>query len=265
MASSRLALVTGSTSGIGLGIARALASKGHDVMLHGFGTSEMVQSAIQTCCDAAPGVKQGVFHHHGADLCDPDQITDMFRFMEEKYSRGPDILVNNAGIQHVGPIESFPTDKWNELLAANLSASFHTIKLALPGMRERGWGRTVNIASVHGLVGSPLKAAYVAAKHGLVGLTKVVALETAGSGITCNAICPGWVLTPILDTQLQTVADRDGVSLEEAKMSLLQEKTPSKEFVMPNEVGSMVLYLCSDDARQVTGATLTIDGGWTTR
>jgi 3-hydroxybutyrate dehydrogenase len=215
---SKLALVTGSTSGIGLGIARELVKRGHDVVLHGLGTPEVVQSAIQTCRQALPDGVQREFYHHGADLCDPTQISDMFQFIKSRYARGPDILVNNAGMQYVEPIEKMPVEKWDQVLAVNLSASFHTIRLALPGMRERGWGRIVNISSVHGLVGSPMKAPYVASKHGLVGLTKVVALETAGSGITCNAICPGWVLTPLVEAQLEARAEREGITVDEAKV-----------------------------------------------
>ncbi|MFS7184340.1 3-hydroxybutyrate dehydrogenase [Serratia proteamaculans] len=248
----KTALVTGSTSGIGLGLASSLAAAGAQVILNGFGEVEQARAHIAGL-GAAPG-------YHGADLSDPQQIADLMRYVELEFG-GTDILVNNAGIQHVSPLESFPADKWNAIIAINLSSVFHTSRLALPGMRERGWGRIINVASVHGLVASKDKAAYVAAKHGVVGLTKTIALETARSAITCNAICPGWVLTPLVQQQIdQRIAA--GTDPQQARNDLLAEKQPSQEFVTPEQLGELALFLCSDAAVQVRGAAWNMDGGW---
>lgn len=248
----KTALVTGSTSGIGLGLASSLAAAGAQVILNGFGEVEQAKAHIAGL-GAAPG-------YHGADLSDPQQIADLMRYVELEFG-GTDILVNNAGIQHVSPLESFLADKWNAIIAINLSSVFHTSRLALPGMRERDWGRIINVASVHGLVASKDKAAYVAAKHGVVGLTKTIALETARSAITCNAICPGWVLTPLVQQQIDKRVAA-GVDPQQARDDLLAEKQPSQEFVTPEQLGELALFLCSDAAVQVRGAAWNMDGGW---
>lgn len=248
----KTALVTGSTSGIGLGIAKVLAQAGAQVILNGFGDSSHAQAEV-----AALGKIPG---YHDADLRDVGQIEAMMHYAESTFG-GVDIVINNAGIQHVAPVEQFPVDKWNDIIAINLSSVFHTTRLALPGMRQRNWGRIINIASVHGLVASKEKSAYVAAKHAVVGLTKTVALETARSGITCNAICPGWVLTPLVQQQIdKRIAE--GVDPEQASAQLLAEKQPSGEFVNPQQLGEMALFLCSDAAAQVRGAAWNMDGGW---
>ena len=250
MLSGKVAVVTGSTSGIGLGIARALAGAGADVVLNGFGDAAAIQQQLKSEFKVRVS-------HDPADMAQPAEI----RRMIERAS--PDILVNNAGIQHVAPVEEFPDERWDAVIAINLSASFHAIKAALPHMRKRGWGRIINIASAHGLVASAHKAAYVTSKHGIVGLTKVVALETAATGVTCNAICPGWVLTPLVQKQIDDLAQRERISGEEAKRRLLAEKQPSGEFATPGEIGGLALFLCSDAAAQIRGASLSIDGGWT--
>ena len=248
----KTALVTGSTSGIGLGIAQVLAKAGATLILNGFGDVEAAKDVVAQY-GATPG-------YHGADLSDETQIAEMMRYAESEFG-GVDILVNNAGIQHVSPIESFPPDKWNAIMALNLSSVFHTTRLALPGMRERNWGRIINIASVHGLVASKDKSAYVAAKHGVVGLTKTVALETAQTGVTCNALCPGWVLTPLVQQQIdKRIAE--GADPDAARDALLAEKQPSREFVTPQQLGELALFLCSDGAAQVRGVAWNMDGGW---
>lgn len=248
----KTALVTGSTSGIGLGIAQVLAQSGATLILNGFGDVDTAKDAV-----AQYGKTPG---YHGADLNDEAQIADMMRYAESEFG-GVDILVNNAGIQHVSPVETFPVDKWNAIIAINLSSVFHTTRLALPGMRARNWGRIINIASVHGLVASKEKSAYVAAKHGVVGFTKTIALETAQTGVTCNALCPGWVLTPLVQQQIdKRIAE--GAEPEAARDALLAEKQPSREFVTPEQLGELALFLCSDGATQVRGVAWNMDGGW---
>lgn len=248
----KTALVTGSTSGIGLGIARVLAKAGAQLILNGFGDSESAREEI-----AQLGKKPG---YHDADLRDVLQIEAMMRYAESQFG-GVDILVNNAGIQHVAPVDAFPVEKWNDIIAINLSSVFHTSRLALPAMREKNWGRIINIASVHGLVASKEKSAYVAAKHGVVGFTKSLALETARTGITANTICPGWVLTPLVQQQIDQRIAED-VPPEQARELLLAEKQPSGEFVTPEQLGELALFLCSDGAVNVRGAAWNMDGGW---
>jgi 3-hydroxybutyrate dehydrogenase len=258
MLSGKLALVTGSTSGIGLGIARALARQGADLVLNGFGEPAEIERLRSGLVNEF-GVK---VHYAAADLARPSEIEAMMSRLHQSVG-AVDILVNNAGIQHVSPLETFPTERWDAVIAINLSAAFHATRLALPSMRERNWGRIINIASAHGLVASPEKSAYVAAKHGIIGLTKVVALETARTGITCNAICPGWVLTPLVQKQIDARAAQGGVSQEQARVSLLGEKQPSLDFVTPEQLGELAVFLCGDAAQQVRGAAWTMDGGWT--
>jgi 3-hydroxybutyrate dehydrogenase len=253
----KTALVTGSTSGIGLAIARALARQGASVMLNGFGDADLVARLKKEI--AASGVR---VEHHPADMTQPAQIEALVRETAARLG-SLDILVNNAGIQHVAPIDQFPAERWDAVIAVNLSSSFHAIKHALPLMKRSGWGRIVNIASAHGLVASAEKVAYVAAKHGLVGLTKVVALETARTRITCNAICPGWVLTPLVQKQIDARAVEKKISQEEAKIALVGEKQPSLEFVTPEQIGELAVFLCSEAAAQIRGASYSIDGGWT--
>lgn len=252
----RVAVVTGSTSGIGLGIAEALAAHGAAVLLNGFGAEHVVDAV--TAHVKAYGMPVA---YSGADMSKPEQIGAMLT--QAARELGPvDILVNNAGIQFTAPVEQFPVDRWDAILAINLSAAFHATRAALPGMRERNWGRIINIASTHGLVASVHKAAYVAAKHGVLGLTKVVALETATTNITCNAICPGWVLTPLVQRQIDDVAARDGLSAAQAKHALLAEKQPSHEFATSAQIGTAVAFLCSEAAAQIRGVALPVDGGW---
>ena len=253
----KVAVITGSTSGIGLGIARQLASAGAHVVLNGFGDAAEIEALRQELA-----TEHGVqVRYHGADMTLPDQIHALIDYASSELGQ-VDVLVNNAGIQHTAPVHEFPADRWDAIMAINLSSSFHAIQAVLPQMLERNWGRIVNIASVHGLVASVNKAAYVAAKHGLVGLTKVVALETARSGGTCNAICPGWVLTPLVQKQIDALAEREGLDAAAAQARLLGEKQPSQAFATPEQIGQMVLWLCSEHAAQVRGAALTIDGGW---
>lgn len=253
MLKGKTALVTGSTSGIGLGIAKALAAQGANVMLNGFGDVDGPKAEV-----AALGVRVG---YHGADMSKPAEIEAMMKACAADFG-GVDILVNNAGIQHVANIEDFPAERWDAIIAINLSSAFHTMRLALPGMKARGWGRIINIASAHGLVASAQKSAYVAAKHGIVGLTKAGALETATSGVTVNAICPGWVLTPLVQKQVDARAANDGVDDEEAKKRLLGDKQPSLQFVTPEQLGALALFLCSPAADQVRGVAWNMDGGW---
>ncbi len=250
----RTALVTGSTSGIGLGIAELFAQNGADIWLNGFGDAGEIEK-IRDGLEQKHGVK---VRYANADLTKPVEID---RLVTE--IGAVDILVNNAGVQHTAPIHEFPDDKWDLLIAILLSAPFHLTKRFLPGMQQKGWGRIVNIASVHGQVGSANKGPYVAAKHGLIGFSKVVALENANNGITCNTICPGWVLTPLVQKQIDAMAERDGLSNEEASRKLLSEKQPMHQFTQPEQIGEAALFLCSDAARTMTGVALTIDGGWT--
>lgn len=251
------AIVTGSTSGIGLGIARALGAAGANLMINGFGDAEQIET-LRAGLAREFGVKVG---YSGADMSKPDQIHQMVAAAEKELG-SVDILVNNAGIQHTAPVESFPPDRWDAVIAINLSSVFHAIQAALPGMKKRNWGRIVNTASTHGLVASVEKSAYVAAKHGVLGLTKTVALETARTGITCNAICPGWVLTPLVQQQIDARAAREGISVDKAKADLLGEKQPSGEFATPEQIGAACVFLCSDAAAQIRGVALPIDGGW---
>ena len=258
MLKGKTAIVTGSTSGIGLGIARALAGAGTDVMLNGFGEAGAIEE-LRAGLAAEFGVRVG---YHGADLSKPSEIGELVAHATETFG-AVDILVNNAGIQHVAPVEEFPAERWDAVIAVNLSAVFHGIHHALPGMKRRGWGRIINIASAHGLVASVNKSAYVAAKHGVVGLTKTVALETAGTGVTCNAICPGWVLTPLVQKQIDALATGKNIPEPQAKAELLGAKQPSGEFVTPEQLGGLAVFLSSDAAAQMTGSSLVMDGGWT--
>jgi len=254
----KTALVTGSTSGIGLGIAKALAGQGVSVMLNGFGDAGEIEH-LRAEMSATHHVKVGF---NPADLSKSAEVASLVAATEAELG-ALDILVNNAGIQYVAPIEEFPPDRWDAVIAINLSSCFHAIRAALPGMRARGWGRIVNIASAHGLVASAEKSAYVAAKHGVIGLTKVVALETATTSITCNAICPGWVLTPLVQKQIDAIAAREGISVAEAQNQLLAEKQPSLAFAMPEDIGEIAVFLASDAAAQIRGASISVDGGWT--
>jgi 3-hydroxybutyrate dehydrogenase len=253
----KTALVTGSTSGIGLGIARKLAVQGANIVFNGFGDSKEID-ALQTDVKEEFKVQTA---YHNADMSKPTEIEAMMQFAAERFG-GVDILVNNAGIQYVANIEDFPVGKWDAIIAINLSSTFHTTRLALPSMKAKNWGRIINIASVHGLVGSAQKSAYVAAKHGIVGFTKVTALETAHTGVTCNAICPGWVLTPLVQKQVDARSVEQGISNEAAKKSLLSEKQPSGEFVTPEQLGELAVFLSSDAASQVRGVAWNMDGGW---
>ena len=257
MLGGKTALVTGSTSGIGLGIARALAEQGAHIVFNGFGDAQQIEK-LYTDIGKEFGVQTA---YHNADMSKPAEIEAMMKFAGDKFG-GVDVLVNNAGIQHVANVEDFPVEKWDAIIAINLSSAFHTSRLALPGMKRKNWGRIINLASVHGLVGSAQKSAYVAAKHGLVGFTKVTALETAKTGVTCNAICPGWVLTPLVQKQIDDRAAREGISTEVAKNELLGEKQPSGEFVTPEELGALAVFFCSAAGNQVRGVAWNMDGGW---
>ncbi len=253
MLQNKTALVTGSTSGIGLGIAKALARQGANIMLNGFGDVDGARAEVE-----ALGVRVG---YHGADMSKTADIEDMMRAAAAQFGR-VDVLVNNAGIQHVAPVQDFPVDRWDAIIAINLSSAFHTTRLALPAMLAANWGRIINVASVHGLVASAQKSAYVAAKHGVVGLTKVTALETATTGVTCNAICPGWVLTPLVQKQVDAKAAALGLSNEEATKLLLGEKEPSMQFTTPEELGELAVFFCSPAANNVRGVAWNMDGGW---
>lgn len=257
MLNGKTALVTGSTSGIGLGIAKALARQGANIVLNGFGDVEGPRAEVLAAGEAA-GARVA---YHGADMSRPAEIEDMLKYAASQFGR-VDILVNNAGIQHVASVQDFPVEKWDAIIAINLTSAFHTTRLALPGMLANDWGRIINVASVHGLVGSAQKSAYVAAKHGIVGLTKVTALETAPTGVTCNAICPGWVLTPLVQKQVDAKAAALGISNEEAKKVLLGEKEPSMQFTTPEELGELAVFFCSAAANNVRGVAWNMDGGW---
>ena len=256
MLSGKTALVTGSTSGIGLGIAKAMAAQGAHVMLNGFGDIEAAKAEVAAV--AAAGARVG---YHGADMSQPAQIEAMVQACQAEFG-GCDILINNAGIQHVAPVDEFPLERWDAIIAINLSSVFHATRAALPGMKARGWGRIINVASVHGLVASANKSAYVAAKHGVIGLTKTVALETAATPVTCNAICPGWVLTPLVQKQVDARAAADGVDNAEATKRLLSEKEPSGQFTTPEELAAMAVFMCSPAAANLRGTCINMDGGW---
>jgi 3-hydroxybutyrate dehydrogenase len=253
MLKGKTALVTGSTSGIGLGIAKGLAAQGANIMLNGFGDVDGPEADI-----AALGVKVS---YHGADMSKPAEIEAMVKACEAEFG-ALDILVNNAGIQYVAPVDEFPVERWDAIIAINLSSVFHATRAALPGMKTRGWGRIINVASVHGLVASAQKSAYVAAKHGVIGLTKTVALETATTPVTCNAICPGWVLTPLVQKQVDARATAEGISNDEAKKRLLADKEPSLQFTTPEELGAMAVFMCSPGADNLRGTAVNMDGGW---
>ena len=248
----KVALVTGSTSGIGLAIARALAAEGAKVMLNGFGDPAEIDRL-----KAELGAS-----HDGADLSDPAQIENMLRRCAEELG-GPDILVNNAGVQHVSPVEDFPPEKWDAIIAINLSAVFHTTRLAIPAMKQKGWGRIINTASAHSLVASPNKSAYVAAKHGVAGFTKSVALEAARDGVTVNCISPGYVWTPLVENQIPDTMKARNLTREQVMNDVLLAAQPTKRFVTPEEVAALVLFLCREEAKSITGANLSMDGGWT--
>ena len=258
MLKGKTALVTGSTSGIGLGIAKALAAQGANIVLNGFGDVEGPKAEI-----SALGVKVA---YHGADMSKVGEIEAMMAFAAAEFGQ-VDVLVNNAGIQHVAKVENFPVERWDAILAINLSSAFHATRLALPAMQAadngKGWGRIINVASIHGLVGSAEKSAYVAAKHGVVGLTKVTALENATTGVTCNAICPGWVLTPLVQKQVDARATAQGISNAEATKQLLGEKEPSLQFTTPEELGALAVFFCSPAGNNVRGVAWNMDGGWT--
>jgi 3-hydroxybutyrate dehydrogenase len=254
----KVALITGSTSGIGLGVAHILAGEGYDIVLNGFGDAAEIEKTRKEI-ESKFGVKS-IFV--GADVTNYDSMAAMVAEAETKLG-SLDVIVNNAGVQFVSPVDEFPLDQWNKIISINLTGVFHGIRAALPGMKKRGYGRIINIASAHGLVGSEGKAAYVAAKHGVVGLTKVTALDVARLNITCNAICPGWVLTPLVQKQIDDRAAKEGIPVQQASDELLLEKQPNARFATAEEIGALVSYLCSDPARNVTGTTLSIDGAWT--
>ena len=257
MLKGKTALVTGSTSGIGLGIAKALARQGANIVLNGFGDVDGPRAEVLAAGEAA-GAQVA---YHGADMSRVADIEDMMKYSASQFGR-VDILVNNAGIQHVANVENFPVERWDSIIAINLTSAFHTSRLALPAMKSANWGRIINVASVHGLVASAEKSAYVAAKHGVVGLTKVTALENATTGVTCNAICPGWVLTPLVQKQVDAKAAEHGISNEEAKKLLLGEKEPSMQFTTPEELGELAVFFCSPAANNVRGVAWNMDGGW---
>jgi 3-hydroxybutyrate dehydrogenase len=256
--SGHVAIVTGSTGGIGLGIARTLAEAGSAVVLNGFGEPAAIEKTRAGLAEAT-GV---AVDYHGADISEPAEVADLVASTEARHGR-VDILVNNAGVQHVAPVEEFPVEKWDAILAINLSGAFHAIRAAVPGMKARRWGRIVNIASAHGLVASPFKSAYVAAKHGIIGLTKTVALETGEHGITVNAVCPGYVWTPLVERQIDEQAAAHGIPRNEVVRDVLLKKHPNKRFATVEEMGAIVAFLASDGAASITGTHISADGGWT--
>lgn len=258
MLKGKSVIVTGSTSGIGLGIGRAFAAQGCNIMLNGFGDAGQIEKLR---AGLAADHKVTVLYS-SADMARPLEVSAMVDQMARRFG-SVDVLVNNAGIQHVAPVEEFPVGKWDQILAINLSSAFHAIRAALPGMKSRNWGRIINVASAHGLVASPFKSAYVAAKHGLIGLTKTVALETAGTGVTCNAVCPGFVLTPLVEKQIEDRAREHEISREDAIRNVILERQPSKAFVEIEEVAALSVFLAGDAAASITGASYSIDGGWT--
>jgi 3-hydroxybutyrate dehydrogenase len=260
MLKGKVAVVTGSTSGIGLGIALSLAAEGAHLMINGFGEPAAIQKLRQQI-----SIDHGVnVAYSAADLSKPSEATGLIEQATRELG-SVDVLVNNAGIQYVAPVHEFPVERWDAIIAINLTAVFMTTRATLPQMLARSWGRIINIASVHGLVASVDKSAYVASKHGVVGLTKAVALETATTGITCNAICPGWVLTPLVQKQIDALADRESLNPDEARARLLGEKQPSLEFATPEQLGALAAFLCSDAAAQLNGVPLPVDGGWLAR
>jgi 3-hydroxybutyrate dehydrogenase len=254
----KVALVTGSTSGIGLAIAEAFAAEGCHLMLNGFGDAAAIEK-IRSGIETEKGVKVA---YHPADMTKPAEIADLVASAARTFG-GVDILVNNAGIQYVAPVEEFPAEKWDAIIAINLSSSFHTIHAALPLMKKAGWGRIINIASTHGLVASGQKIAYVAAKHGIIGLTKVMGIECADTGVTCNAICPGWVLTPLVQKQIDARAKEQGIPSEQAAKNLISEKQPQLQFTRPEQIAALAVFLASDAASNMQGTQLVSDGGWT--
>jgi len=256
--SGKTAFVTGAANGIGLGIARTLARDGANVVLNGFGEAKDIE-ATRAAIEKEFGVKA---IYSGADMTKPAEIDGMVKSAETAFG-SVDVLVNNAGIQHVAPIEEFPIEKWDQIIAINLSSAFHAIRAAVPGMKKRGWGRIINTASAHSLVASPFKSAYVSAKHGIAGLTKTVALEVATHKITCNCISPGYVWTPLVEKQIPDTMKARNLTKEQVIHDVLLEAQPTKEFVTSEQVAALALFLCGDDAAQITGANLSIDGGWT--
>jgi len=254
----KCAVVTGSTSGIGLGIAHALAAEGANIVMNGFGPKDEIEK-LRAEIESKFGVKA---IYNGADMTKPAEIAGLIDAAVKAFG-GVGVLVNNAGIQFVASIEDFPEDKWNAIIAINLSAAFHATKFAIPHMRQAKWGRIINIASAHGLVASPQKVAYVAAKHGIVGMTKVAGIELANSGVTCNAICPGWVLTPLVQKQIEDRAKENGTSVEKETTALVSEKQASHQFSTPEQIGGLAVFLCSPAADNITGTHVSIDGGWT--
>ncbi|MEI2300147.1 3-hydroxybutyrate dehydrogenase [Ensifer sp. MJa1] len=255
---TKTAVITGSTSGIGLAIAKALAKGGANIVLNGFGSPDEIRKAT----DEVSALTSGTVLYHGADMTKPAEIADLIATATERFG-SVDILVNNAGIQYVEKVEDFPIEQWDRIIAINLSSSFHTIRAAIPSMKAKGWGRIINIASAHGLVASPFKAAYVAAKHGVLGLTKTVALEVAESGITANSICPGYVLTPLVEKQIPDQARTRGITEQQVINDVMLKGQPTKKFITVEQVAALAVYLAGDDAAQITGTHVSMDGGWT--
>ncbi len=258
MLKGKTAVVTGSTSGIGLGIAEGFAKEGVNLVLNGFGDATEIET-IRAGLASKFGIK---VTYDGADMSKPEQIEAMMKKAAVDFG-GVDILVNNAGIQHVCPVEDFPTAKWDAIIAINMSSAFHTTKMAVPYMKSKGWGRIINVASAHAMVASPFKSAYVASKHGIMGFTKTVALEVAEKGITCNAICPGYVLTPLVEKQIPDTAKARGMTEEQVKKDVLLAAQPTKQFVTTEQVAGTAIFLCSDSAASITGTNIMVEGGWT--